>query len=83
MNFLLELRNTALLCSNVDHRALLREAADEVTEALRKFHADPCHETLGWLQGEWAHALRVYKATPPEGTPAPLAGSPEPARLAA
>ncbi len=83
MNLPLEMRNTALLCSNVDHRALLREVADELSVAMREFHSYPSHTTLGHLTGLWAHGLRVLNATPPEGEPSPLSGSPEPARLAA
>ena len=83
MTFLRELRNAAMKCSNVDYRMTLRAAADRLDMAIESFKLDVDEDAMRDLQGAWANAHRVLKALPPEGSPAPLAGSPEPAKLAA
>jgi hypothetical protein len=82
MTFLLQLRDAAKDCSNVDYRAKLRQAADSVDVAIRKFAADSTQERMIDLNGAWSHAQRVLKNVPPEGEPAPVGGAPEPAKLA-
>lgn len=83
MTFLKQLRDAAAQCSNVDYRALLRTAADDVDIALSVLARDPTLANMRDLNGKWALASRVLTLIPPEGDPAPLSGSPEPARLAA
>jgi hypothetical protein len=83
MTFLKKLRDAAMECSNIDYRALLQEAADQVEARVTDLCALPSEENMRALIGAWAKAERVFNGLPPEGTPAPISGSPEPARLAA
>lgn len=80
-SFLLELRDAAKGCSNIDYRALLRGAADNLEIDIEHFSNFPTTDALTVLNGSWAYAARVLSNLPAEGTPAPLAGSPEPTRL--
>jgi hypothetical protein len=82
MSFLLKLREAAAECSNIDYRAMLRGQADQVQRLILMLQNNPTEETMRALNGVWALAERSYKNLPPEGTPAPLSGAPEPARLA-
>lgn len=83
MTFLKKLRDAAMECSKPEYAAMLRGAADAVSAEIDKVYALPTEENMRALIGAWAKAERVLDEVPPEGTPAPLAGSPEPARLAA
>lgn len=82
MTFLRKLREAAMQCSNVDYRELLRDAADNIEIDIRVLHDSPTEDNMRALIGAWAKAERILDNMPPEGTPAPLAGSPEPALLA-
>lgn len=70
-------------CSNMEHRKLLRDALTAIRLAESAFHESLSAVDLRTLNGAWAHAERVFKATPPEGAPAPLSDDNAPARLAA
>jgi len=83
MTFLRKLREAARTCSNVDYRHQLHEAASRLAECVEAFSLDIDDESLRELNGAWAFADRVFKNMPPEGTPAPVSGPTEPARLAA
>lgn len=83
MNFLKELRERARVCSNPAYRDLLQEAANMVDNAVNELFEDVTTENMVRLNGAWAYAQAILKQTPDEGTPAPLSGAPEPARLAA
>lgn len=80
---LLKLRSAAQEVSDVTYRAAMRQGADELFTAVDALHQMPTDENMRTLQGCWAVAHRLLKNIPPEGTPAPLSGAPEPARLAA
>lgn len=82
-SFLLTLRGAAMQCSNQEYHMLLRTAADHVQRCTVEFSMMPSAANLRDLNGAWALAERIYKNVPPEAPPAPLSGSPEPARLAA
>jgi hypothetical protein len=83
MSFLKKLRDAAAQCSNIEYRVLLRDSADRVAYLIADLQRDPTEENMQALNSAWAFAERVYNNMPPEGTPAPIAGAPEPARLAA
>lgn len=80
---LVQLAEAARRCSNLDYQAVMRTAVQEVSDAVKTMHAFPDAESLRALNAAWAKADRIYKNIPPEGAPAPLAGAPEAARLAA
>jgi len=82
MTFLLELRNAAKACSKPEYAAQLRQCADSVAFCIKQLAADPTTERMIELNCAWAHASAALKAVPPEGDPAPVSGSPEPAKLA-
>lgn len=77
------LRDAAMLCSNVNYRATLHKTADLLGEVIIDFDQDATERSLRNLNSVWALAVRVLANVPDEAPPAPLAGSPEPARLAA
>ena len=83
MTFLKKLRDAAMECSNVDYRLRLRQAADDVEVALGWLHKEPTEVNMRAVIGFWANAERIFENRPKEGTPSPISGSPEPARLAA
>lgn len=83
MTLVKKLRDAAMECSNVEYRALLKASADDVEVAIRGVVVQPDDDCLRDLIGSWAVAHKVLKNIPPEGDPAPLSGSVEPARLAA
>lgn len=83
MTFVKKLRDAASTCSNVDYRQMLRNHADRVSVSLTSLWEDATEENMQTLNGVWAAADAALKNMPPEGTPAPVSGSPEPARLAA
>lgn len=83
MTFLLQLRNALKECSNIDYRETMKRAADTLDERIEAFTIQPDREAIIALNGAWAYAERVLKNKPEEGTPAPLSGPTEPARLAA
>lgn len=78
-----ELERVACSCSNIDYRGLMRRAAAELGRAVRAFMQEQTRDNMMILQGAWANAERILKNVPSEAPPAPLSGSPEPARLAA
>lgn len=81
--FVKELRDAAMGCSNESYRSLLRTAADMIMSHTTALSNNPTRINMIALVGTWAHAERLLKTLPQEAPPAPLAGSPEPARLAA
>jgi hypothetical protein len=83
MSFLLQLRNAANGCSNIEYRAALKYAADELGGWVNIFYNNPSMGNMTALNGAWANATRMLKEMPPEGDPAPLGGHTEAARLAA
>jgi hypothetical protein len=83
MRTLSDMSDAARRCSNVAYRGVMQDAAIDVMQAMQDFEGYPSTETLRDLNGAWANAVRVYANIPPEGAPAPLSGSTEPARLAA
>jgi hypothetical protein len=83
LDTLAQLGEVARNCSNLEYREFARSAVHEVSEAVKVMHAFPDAESLRLLNGAWAKAARIYSNLPPEGAPAPLAGAPEAARLAA
>jgi hypothetical protein len=78
-----KLYEAARECSNVDYRALLKSAADVLDTTITHFNDDPTENNLIALNCAWAYGHRLLINLPPEGTPAPLGGDTEPARLAA
>ncbi len=82
-NFLKNLRDTAMSCSNLEYRVLLRFAADEVGGRIAALYRDASESNMKTLNGAWANASRLLANVPPEADPAPLGGDTEPARLAA
>ena len=83
MTFLKRLRDAVLTCSNEAYRDALRRAAQRVEAAVDDLYANITEGNMRNLNNTWASAQRLLDNVPAEGTPAPLAGSPEPARLAA
>lgn len=83
MTFLKKLRDAARECTKPEYRQLLLDTADRLDQAIADLWGWPTEENMKALNGAWANADRVYCNRPEEGTPAPLSGSPEPARLAA
>ncbi len=82
--FLLELRDTAKLCSNEEWRTVLRAAADNLECDIEHFAAFPTADALIAVNGSWALAGRIQALVPAEGDPQPpSSGDIEPARLAA
>lgn len=77
------LRDAAMKCSNVDYRSLMHDAANRVGAAILDFESDATDTNMQHLTGMWAYGTRILNNVPDEAPPAPLAGSPEPARLAA
>jgi hypothetical protein len=83
MTFLKRLRDAAMECTNIDYRQYLRFKADTLELSLSAAYGNPTTENMKNLNGAWASAWRAYNERPEEGTPSPMSGSPEPARLAA
>lgn len=83
MTFLKQLRDRARTCSNIAFKDALKDAADALDIVIDAFTDLPTEDNLRKLNGMWAYAWKVLQQTPDEGTPAPLSGSTEPARLAA
>jgi hypothetical protein len=79
----LQLREASATCSNVEYRVGLKNLADGLQDVIKHFYNEPTEENLRAVQNAWTLSSRVLEALPPEGTPAPLSGSPEAARLAA
>lgn len=83
-SFIGELRGAAMTCINVDYRSLLRCMADAVQVHVEDLRRMPSTENMTTLNGVWSKAVAVLDGVPAEADPnAPLAGSPEAARLAA
>lgn len=82
-SILLQIREAARECSNMNYRLELHSAASAIQDAVKHLLIDVTEENLRALNGAWAHGVRVLKNVPPEGEPAPLAGAPESAKLAA
>ena len=83
MSFLLELREAAKQCSNLEYKKSLVDAGDRLHEAQLGFQLTGTTEAMTLLNCEWAYAVRVLKGIPPEASPDPFSGDVEPARLAA
>lgn len=82
MTFLKKLRDAAAGCSNVEYRDALRRHADNVSYWIAKLNLDPTEFNMQALNCAWAAADRFFNNIPPEGSPDPVSGSPEPAVLA-
>ena len=76
-------REAARACTRPKFKQMFVMAIDECQYSHDLLARDPTAGNMARLNGAWAHAERLYKLLPEEGTPAPLGGSPEPARLAA
>jgi len=76
-------RTAARACTKPQYKQQFTLAIDECQYSLALLAADPTAGNMVRLNGAWAHAERLYKMLPPEGTPASLSGSPEATRLAA
>lgn len=76
-------REAARACTRPQFKQRFVLAIDECQRAHEQLARDPSVGSMARLNGAWAHAERLYKLAPAEGTPAPLSGSPEAARLAA
>jgi hypothetical protein len=76
-------RTAARACTKPQYKQAFTRAIDECQYSLTLLAGDPTAGNMVRLNGAWAHAERLYKLLPEEGTPAPLGGSPEAARLAA
>jgi hypothetical protein len=77
MDYVLKLRTAAIQCSKVEVRRALHAVASRLDRAIQDFARAPTENNLISLNGAWAAAARVAKTVPPEGTPAPLGGSPD------
>jgi hypothetical protein len=82
--FVFDLREAARLCTHPEYQDVLKRAAEDLAYATELFHGRGDAESMTLLNGAWAYAVRVMKAKPDEADPnPPLAGAPEPAKLAA
>jgi hypothetical protein len=82
-NFVKDLRDAAMACSNIEYRQELREQATALRQHIIRLEAFPSVDNMAALNGAWARATVLLKNVPPEGTPDPLSGAPEAALLAA
>ena len=76
-------RNAARACTKPKDKHAFVSAIDECQFSHELLARDPSVGNMCRLNGAWAHAERLYKLLPAEGTPAPLGGHTEAARLAA
>lgn len=84
LTILAVLRNAARECSSPMYRFTLAAAADQIEAALKAVTENPTTSCMQALVGAWAHGVAVYEGRPDEAPDnPPLAGAPEPARLAA
>lgn len=85
MSKLLELRDAAKACSNVDYRFQLRSTADRLQAALGTLYTNPTDYNMTRVNCLWTSACRLLANVPPEGNPAPVndAVDAEPMRTAA
>lgn len=84
MNMLRELRDAAEQCSRLEYRVQLKDTAAHLQSAITRLGEDPTVLRMIELNGVWARAASLLKNLPDEADPQPpLAGAPEPARLAA
>lgn len=73
--FLLELRDAAKQCSNLQYRELLKTAADRIQFRLDQIFHEPTQENMVTLNGAWARAVAVLRDVPPEAEPTPPVSS--------
>lgn len=79
-----KLRDAAQRCSRPEYAAELRRCADLLQHRLKGLSGCATDAHLRDVNGAWALAQRLLDNVPDEADPMPpLAGSPEPARLAA
>lgn len=85
MSKLLELREAAKVCSNVDYRFQLKNTADRLQAALGTLYTNPTDYNMTRVNCLWASAVRLLKNVPPEGDPAPVSDvvDAEPMRMTA
>ena len=81
--FLKQLRDAAATCTKPQYKLMLKQAADHLDDSISGLFTWPSTDNMIKLNSAWAYAQRVLNDVPDEGTPAPLAGAPEAARLAA
>lgn len=67
MNFLLHLRETARLCPNVLTAKLLRDAADDLQQALASLAEVPTVEAMQRVNASWVRAQKTLDTAPPLG----------------
>lgn len=84
MNRLLELREAAKQCSNVEYRVMLKNTADDIEHYINLVKEHPDNNTMMLLNCMWSQGERLLKNVPPEGSPAPVTDAmEEPMRMAA
>ena len=76
-------REAARACTRPKFKQMFVMAIDECQYSHDLLARDPSVGSMVRLNGAWAYAERLYKLLPAEGTPAPLGGHIEAARLAA
>lgn len=84
LTLLAVVRNAARQCSSPIYRYKLNQAADVLDDAIVALHDNPTTTNMQAAVGAWAAAVAAYEGRPNEAPDnPPLAGAPEPARLAA
>lgn len=83
MKMIAEFAAAERVCSHVDYRAVMKEARHNLVICVENFQLHSTEDNLRCLNSAWAFCVRLFKNLPPEGSPAPLSGAPEAARLAA
>ena len=70
-NFIKELRDAAMGCSNIFYRKVLKEQSDRIEEYLELLAHEPNDDNMRNLLGAWIRSKKILHEMPPEGTPAP------------
>ncbi len=74
MTYVKQLRDAAANCSNVEYRAVLKQAADKLEVAVLVLYEEATEDHMIALNGLWAHCAALLRYLPPEGTPDPTSG---------
>lgn len=83
MSYLAEVSERIRLSSHSEWREALKVQHAYLVAAFQVFREWPTQDNMIALNGAWALTARIMKEMPPEGGTGPLAGTPQPARLAA